>query len=342
MAIMQHNVPDSDGHAALRDVFDGISVVVPVYNEQECIQRVHHEITEALTDFHYEIIYVDDGSTDHTRHILENIAVSDPSVLVVRFRRNFGKSAALAAGFVRARYDAVATMDADLQDDPNEILRLLRILHEGDLDMVSGWKKARKDPLDKRLPSRLFNKTAQILTGVKIHDFNCGLKAYRREVVQEITLYGELHRYIPALAHYRGFQVGEAVINHRPRGGGSSKFGSERYVRGMFDLMSIVFLGRYQRRPLHLFGGVGLIFSTLGFLMGTYLSVLWFMGHRIGGRPLLILAVLLIIVGFQSISLGLIAELITRTRHAANEAPYSIAREIRVRLLPSHHRHRDR
>ncbi|MEW6638046.1 MAG: glycosyltransferase family 2 protein [Actinomycetota bacterium] len=318
-----------------RESFDGVSVVVPVFDEEDCLIRAHAEIKEALGEIPHEVLYVDDGSRDRSGEILEEIADKDPSVRVVRFRRNFGKSAALAAGFARVRYGTVATMDADLQDDPREIPRLLNRMFEEDLDLVSGWKKDRKDPLEKRLPSRLFNRTTQVLTGVRLHDFNCGLKVYRAEVVRELTLYGELHRYIPALAHYRGFRVGEAAVNHRPRGGGSSKFGLERYVRGMFDLMSVVFLGLYQRRPLHLFGGIGMGFGALGFLICAYLSALWFMGYGIGDRPLLILGVLLIIVGVQSVSLGLIAELIARTSYAASDPPYSIARERRAERLPS-------
>lgn len=329
---MRQKVPDPYISTSSRDAFDGVSVVVPVFNEEACISRTHAEIREALEGIPHEILYVDDGSTDETGVILEEIAEGDPSVHLVRFRRNFGKSAALSAGFARVRYEAVATMDADMQDDPREIPRLLNVMYGEDLDLVSGWKKNRQDPMEKRLPSRLFNKTTQILTGVKLHDFNCGMKVYRREVVREVTLYGELHRYIPALAHYRGFRVGEAVVHHRPRGGGSSKFGLERYVRGMFDLLSIVFLGIYQRRPLHLFGGIGMVFGSLGFLISAYLTVLWFMGHGIGDRPLLILGVLLIIVGVQSVSLGLIAELIARTSYAASDPPYSIARESRAQL----------
>jgi glycosyltransferase involved in cell wall biosynthesis len=334
---MRHEVPGSYTPAVLEAAFDGVSVVVPVFNEQECIAQTDAEIREALASIPHEIVYVDDGSTDKTGRILEGIAEGDPSVHLVRFRRNFGKSAALAAGFARTRYGAVATMDADMQDDPREIPRLMSALLEEDLDLVSGWKRDRRDPLEKRLPSKLFNKTTQVLTGVKLHDFNCGLKVYRREVVREVTLYGELHRYIPALAHYRGFKVGEAAVNHRPRGGGASKFGLERYVRGMFDLMSIVFLGIYQRRPLHLFGGIGMVFFTLGFLISAYLTALWFMGHGIGDRPLLILGVLLIIVGVQSVSLGLIAELIARTSYASSDPPYSIARESRAEG-DGHHR----
>lgn len=328
--VMRQEVPEPRSPLAPRGIFDGVSVVVPVFNEEDCVARAHAEIREALAGIPHEVIYVDDGSTDDTGRILEEIAGEDPSVHLVRFRRNFGKSAALGAGFARARCGVVATMDADLQDDPREIPRLINVMFERDLDLVSGWKKHRKDPLEKRLPSRLFNKTTRLLTGVKLHDFNCGLKVYRRDVVREVTLYGELHRYIPVLAHYRGFKIGEAVVNHRPRGGGCSKFGLERYIRGMFDLVSIVFLGIYQRRPLHLFGGIGLVFATLGFLICAYLTVLWFMGYGIGNRPLLILGVLLIIVGVQSVSFGLIAELIARTSYAATDPPYSIASERRA------------
>lgn len=311
--------------------FDGVSVVVPVFNEVECIERTQAEISAALSGIPYEVIYIDDGSTDGTARVLEAIVAANPAAQLVRFRRNFGKSAALAAGFARVRYSTVATMDADLQDDPQEIPQLLNKMFDEDLDLVSGWKRDRKDPLEKRVPSKLFNRTTQVLTGVKLNDFNCGLKVYRTEVVREVTLYGELHRYIPALAHYRGFRVGEMAVNHRPRGGGSSKFGLERYIRGMFDLMSIVFLGLYQRRPLHLFGGIGMGISFVGFLICAYLTVLKLYGYGIGDRPLLILGVLLIIVGIQSISFGLIAELIARTSYASSDPPYSIASEHRVR-----------
>ncbi len=303
--------------------------MIPIYNEAECIATTHAETEAALRGIPHEIVYVDDGSTDETGAILEGISENSPNMCLVRFRRNFGKSAALGAGFARSRYGTVATMDADLQDDPQEIPRLVNKLFEDDLDLVSGWKKTRRDPVEKRIPSRLFNRTTQILTGVRLNDFNCGLKVYRREVTQEITLYGELHRYIPVLAHYRGFRVGEEAVNHRERGGGNSKFGLERYIRGMFDLVSIVFLGIYQRRPLHLFGGIGMGFASIGFVICAYLSALWFAGYGIGDRPLLILGALLIIVGVQSVSFGLIAELIARTSYAASDPPYSIASEIR-------------
>ncbi|WP_119068955.1 glycosyltransferase family 2 protein [Rubrobacter indicoceani] len=321
--------PDERAALDRASAFDGVSVVVPVFNEVECIERTQAEIAAALSGVPHEIIYIDDGSTDGTAKVLEGIVAANVNVRLVRFRRNFGKSAALAAGFGRVGYSTVATMDADLQDDPQEIPKLLNKMFDEDLDLVSGWKRDRKDPLEKRIPSRLFNRTTQVLTGVKLNDFNCGLKVYRTEVVREVTLYGELHRYIPALAHYRGFRVGEEAVHHRPRGGGSSKFGLERYVRGMFDLMSIVFLGLYQRRPLHLFGGIGMGISFVGLLICTYLTVLKFAGYGIGDRPLLILGVLLIIVGIQSISFGLIAELIARTSYASSDPPYSIASEHR-------------
>jgi glycosyltransferase involved in cell wall biosynthesis len=326
---MQSELSGYGASTTRSETFDGVSVVIPVFNEAECIEKTHAETEAAFEGVPHEIIYVDDGSTDGTGRILEEISESSPSTRVVRFRRNFGKSAALGAGFARSRFGVVATMDADLQDDPREIPRLINKLFAEDFDLVSGWKKNRKDPLEKRLPSKLFNRTTQLLTGVKLNDFNCGLKVYRREVTEEVTLYGELHRYIPVLAHYRGFRVGEDAVNHRERGGGSSKFGFERYVRGMFDLMSIVFLGIYQRRPLHLFGGIGMGFAAIGIVICAYLSALWFAGYGIGERPLLILGVLLIIVGVQSVSFGLIAELIARTSYAASDPPYSIASERR-------------
>jgi glycosyltransferase involved in cell wall biosynthesis len=326
---MQGEISGYGASITPRESFDGVSVVVPAYNEAECIAKTHEEIKRALEGVPHEVIYVDDGSTDETGSILADIAEASPNTRLVRFRRNFGKSAALGAGFARSRFGTVATMDADLQDDPREIPRLVNKLFESDLDLVSGWKRDRKDPMEKRIPSKLFNRTTQILTGVKLKDFNCGLKVYRREVTREVTLYGELHRYIPVLAHYRGFRVGEEPVNHRERGGGSSKFGIERYIRGMFDLVSIVFLGIYQRRPLHLFGGVGMGFASIGFIICAYLSALWFAGYGIGDRPLLILGVLLIIVGVQSVSFGLIAELIARTSYAASDPPYSIASEHR-------------
>ena len=233
-----------------------------------------------------------------------------PNVVVVHLRRNFGKAAALQAGFLEARGDFVVTIDADLQDDPAEIPKLLAKLDEG-FDLVSGWKTQRNDPLVRRLFSRIFNWTTGAISGVRLHDVNCGLKAYRAEVLQGMRLYGELHRFIPVLAAYRGYRIAEIPVNHRARLHGQSRYGPERYMRGFFDLLSVTFMGRYRYRPLHLFGGVGVLMGALGFIILLYLTVEWFWGQGIGQRPLFTLGVLLVVVGIQFVSLGLLSELIT-------------------------------
>src|SRR5207302_9611538 len=227
------------------------------------------------------------------------------NVRVVRLRRNFGKAAALAAGFANAEGDVVVTIDADLQDDPAEIPRLLAKLDEG-FDLVSGWKMHRRDPLSRRMLSRIFNRVTSLFSGVRMHDLNCGLKAYRAEVVHGLRLYGELHRFIPVLAQYRGFRVAELPVNHRARERGRSRYGVERYIRGFLDLLTVSFIGRYQHRPLHLFGGLGLVLGLIGFAILIYLTVVKALGHAIGERPLLTLGVLLVVVGLQFFSLGLI------------------------------------
>jgi glycosyltransferase involved in cell wall biosynthesis len=225
-------------------------------------------------------------------------------------RRNFGKAAALGAGFAQARGEVIVTIDGDLQDDPAEIPKLLAKLDEG-FDLVSGWKTKRRDPLRRRIPSRTFNAVTGWVSGVRLHDMNCGLKAYRAEVVRGLRLYGELHRFIPVLADHRGYRIAEVPVNHRPREHGRSRYGLERYLRGFFDLLTVSFIGRYRQRPLHLFGGLGLALSFAGFGILVYLTVDKALGHAIGGRPLLILGVLLVVVGIQIFSLGLITELIT-------------------------------
>ena len=232
------------------------------------------------------------------------------NVVVVHFRRNFGKAAALQAGFLEARGDFIVTIDADLQDDPAEIPKMLAKLDEG-FDLVSGWKTRRNDPILRRLFSRVFNWTTGAISGVHLHDVNCGLKAYRAEVLQGMRLYGELHRFIPVLAAYRGFRIAEIPVNHRARQHGRSRYGPERYMRGFFDLLSVTFMGRYRHRPLHLFGGVGVLMGALGFVVLLYLTIEWFWGEAIGHRPLLTLGVLLVVVGIQFVSLGLLSELIT-------------------------------
>jgi glycosyltransferase involved in cell wall biosynthesis len=288
-----------------------ISVVVPLFNEEYSLVALYREIASALeSQYDFEVIFVDDGSTDGSLSVLDRLHADSTNVVVVHLRRNFGKAAALQAGFLEARGDVVVTIDADLQDDPAEIPRLLAKLDEG-FDLVSGWKTRRNDSLTRRLFSRLFNWSTAVVSGVRLHDVNCGLKAYRAEVLQGMRLYGELHRFIPVLASYRGFRVAEIPVNHRPRPHGRSRYGPERYLRGFFDLLSVTFMGRYRHRPLHLFGGVGLLMGAVGFIILLYLTVAWFWGQGIGGRPLFTLGVLLMVVGIQFVSLGLVSELIT-------------------------------
>ena len=289
-----------------------ISVVVPLLDEERSLEALYQEITAALEplDESFEVVFVDDGSTDGSMGVLTRLAEEETNVVVVHLRRNFGKAAALQAGFLEARGDVVVTMDADLQDDPAEIPALLAKLDEG-FDLVSGWKARRNDPFLRRLFSRWFNWATKVVSGVRLHDVNCGLKAYRAEVLQGLRLYGELHRFIPILASYRGFRVAEIPVNHRARPHGKSRYGPERYMRGFLDLLSVTFMGRYRHRPLHLFGGVGIFLGALGFVILLYLTMLWFWGHGIGGRPLLTLGVLLVVVGIQFVSLGLLSELVT-------------------------------
>jgi glycosyltransferase involved in cell wall biosynthesis len=289
-----------------------ISVVVPVHDEERTIALLYEELQAALEplDQPWETVFVDDGSTDGSFAALTRLHNARDNVRVVRLRRNFGKAAALAAGFANAEGDIVVTIDADLQDDPAEIPRLLAKLDEG-FDLVSGWKTHRRDPLSRRLPSKIFNWVTGRVSGLRLHDLNCGLKAYRADVLRGLRLYGELHRFIPVLAYYRGYRIAELPVNHRPREHGRSRYGVERYVRGFLDLLTVSFIGRYRHRPLHLFGGLGLILGFLGFIVLAYLTALKLGGHAIGQRPLLILGVLLVVVGLQFFSLGLISELIT-------------------------------
>jgi len=289
-----------------------VSVVIPVHDEERSVALLYDELRSALEplDVEWEAIFVDDGSTDGTFAALTRLHNANDNVRVVRLRRHFGKAAALGAGFDQARGDTVVTVDGDLQDDPAEIPRLLAKLDEG-FDLVSGWKARRRDPLSRRVLSRVFNSVTSRFSGVRLHDMNCGLKAYRAEVVRGLRLYGELHRFIPVLAHYRGFRIAELPVNHRPREHGRSRYGIERYLRGFLDLLTVSFIGRYRHRPLHLFGGLGLALMTIGIGILVYLTVEKALGHAIGGRPLLTLGVLLVVVGLQFFSLGLISEMIT-------------------------------
>lgn len=289
-----------------------ISVVVPVHDEERTLELLYDELRAALEPLEtsWEAVFVDDGSTDGSFAALTRLHDRMPNVRVVRLRRNFGKAAALAAGFAEAGGELVVTIDADLQDDAGEIPKLLAKLDEG-FDLVSGWKTRRRDPWSRRFLSRGFNLMTGWLTGVRLHDVNCGLKAYRAEVLRGLRIYGELHRFIPVLAHHRGFRIAELPVNHRPREHGRSRYGLERYLRGFLDLLGVSFLGRYRHRPLHLFGGLGLGLGAIGFVILLYLTAIKLAGHAIGGRPLLLLGVLLVVVGLQFFSLGLISELVT-------------------------------
>jgi len=288
-----------------------ISIVIPVLNEEESIQQLHRELTEVLVALQrpYEIIFVDDGSTDGSIALCSRLVAADPHVVHVQLRRRFGKATALQSGFEIARGAVVFTLDADLQDNPQNIAAMLQRLEEG-YDLISGWKQDRKDPLIKRIESKIFNFVTSAVTGLKLRDFNCGFKAYRREVTQGLNLYGELYRYIPALAHAEGFRVGEMAVNHRPRLHGKSKYSYERIIRAPFDLFTTFFLCGFRRRPLHLFGPIGVAFALVGLIANTYLAILWFSGESIGRRPLLMLGTLLIIVGIQIVIFGLLAEMI--------------------------------
>jgi len=289
-----------------------ISVVVPLLNEQPSLAELYDELDAAMApqEVDWEVVFADDGSTDGSYAELVRLHDKHLNVRVVRLRRNFGKAAALAAGVEVASGEIVVTMDADLQDDPAEIPHLVAKIDEG-YDVVSGWKCDRQDPFVRRFVSRIYNGATRVATGVKLHDMNCGLKAYRAEVFDHVRLYGERHRFVPVLAHHLGFSVTELPVNHRPRLNGHSRFGIERYLRSPFDLLTIVFMGRYRYRPLHLFGGVGLAASLAGSAILLLLTVEKIGGAGIGGRPLLLLGVLLVVVGVQFLSLGLIGEMLT-------------------------------
>jgi glycosyltransferase involved in cell wall biosynthesis len=296
-----------------------LSVVVPLFNEAESLAELSAALRQVLEELKlkYELIFVDDGSTDNSFRILQEMHELHRQIKVIRFRRNFGKSAALSAGFQAAEGEVVVTMDADLQDDPEEIPHLLEKVREGH-DLVSGWKKKRFDPLSKTIPSRVFNSVTSLLTGIKLHDFNCGLKAYRKELAKELSIYGELHRFIPVLAHWAGFRVGEIVVQHHPRKYGKTKFGPGRFWKGLLDLLTVLFTTRYIRQPLHLFGVWGLISFLLGLVIDVYLSIEWLLGKTaISNRPLFLLGIVFIIVGIQFVSIGLLGEMITKTQHTS-------------------------
>jgi glycosyltransferase involved in cell wall biosynthesis len=293
-----------------------LSIVIPVYNEAESLPMIHQRISDLLAESAppyrsgYEILFIDDGSNDGSFAVASALQARDPRVRVIQFRRNFGKTAALHAGFSHAQGARIVTIDADMQEDPAAIFPMLAKLDE-DYDLVSGWRERRNDPLSKTMPSRVFNTVVSQLTGVKLHDFNCGFKAYTREVTQNLQLYGELHRFIPVLAHQQGFRVTEIPVQHQPRRYGKSKFGARRLGRGYLDFIQVLFLTSYLRRPLRLFGLLGTLLTLVGGVICLYLTALWLQGVRpIGDRPLLTLGVLLVITGLQFISTGLVGEML--------------------------------
>lgn len=290
-----------------------ISVLVPVLDEAGTVRALAERVAAVLDGLGrtFEIVFVDDGSRDGTSEEVKAARRRDPRVRLVRLRRNFGKAAALSAGFDHCHGRLLVTMDGDLQDDPEEIPRFLQELEERDLDLVSGWKRRRLDPIGKRYPSLLFNWVTRHLAQVPIHDFNCGFKAYRREVLEEVAVYGELHRYIPVLASRRGFRVGEIEVRHHPRRHGVSKYGWDRFYKGLLDLITVLFITKYTRRPLHLFGLIGLVSFAGGFLINLYLALLWLRGESLSNRPLLLLGVLLMLVGMQVLTTGLLGEMVT-------------------------------
>lgn len=306
-----------------------LSFVVPFLNEAESLEILRGEIVEncAKLGKSFEIIFVDDGSRDGGTQVVRQMAARDARVRLIRFRRNFGKSAALSAGFGAARGAVVFSMDADLQDDPVEVGNFLREIEAG-ADCVSGWKQVRNDPVDKTLPSRLFNATVNKAFGLDLNDHNCGFKAYRREALAELDLYGEMHRFVPALLNARGFVIAQIPVNHRARRFGVSKFGAKRLVKGALDLLTVWLTTRYGARPLHLFGGGGLVMTGVGMAVLTYLAAIWVLGMGpIGGRPLLFFGMLLVLAGGQMIGVGLLGELILKTS-ITEKNKYAIAEHI--------------
>ncbi len=292
-----------------------ISVVIPTYNEEESLTELSNLLEKVLsreTKNNYEVLFIDDGSTDSTFSVMREINKKNPKFKAIRFRRNYGKSAALSVGFKAAKGAVIITMDADLQDDPMEIPNLMSKIRDG-YDLVSGWKKKRNDPINKTLPSKFFNYVTAKASGLKLHDFNCGLKAYRSEAAKALDIYGEMHRYLPVLAHWNGFRITEIPVKHHPRKHGKTKFGASRYVKGFLDLITLLFTSRYLKRPLHFFGTVGTLMGLVGFGIDAWLTVEWIMGDTfLSNRPAALLGIALIIVGVQLVSLGLLGEMIVK------------------------------
>ena len=298
-----------------------LSIVVPLFNERESLPELLEQLSAAMCEkelhalfqepFEYEIIMVDDGSTDDSSTLISRMIPSRPELRLISFQRNFGKTAALSAGFMAATGDYICTIDADLQDDPFAIKEMIKKLQEG-YDLVSGWKQQRKDPISKTIPSKLFNGVTRLFTGITLHDFNCGLKVYRKEVTRRLELNGDMHRYIPVLAQWMGFRIAELPVTHHPRKFGSTKYGSSRFFSGLFDFLSVLFITRYLRRPMHFFGMAGLTSFLFGFLISLYVSLDKILLHKpVSNRPILFLGILLLILGVQLFSTGLLGEMLS-------------------------------
>lgn len=307
-----------------------LSIVIPLYNEEENVRELYGRLKPAmeLIGQEYEIIFIDDGSTDNTLSLLQEIQAGDDTVIVLSLRRNFGQTAAFAAGFDYSRGDIIVTMDGDLQNDPRDIPKLLELMKDNDL--VSGWRKRRKDPfLSRRLPSIIANSLISRVTGVNLHDYGCSLKAYRRDVIKNLKLYGEMHRFIPAVASWYGVRIAEVETTHYPRLRGKSKYGISRTMKVVLDLITVKFLQSFSTKPLQFFGPIGLFSGALGFFISLYLSIdKIFSGRAIGGRPLLLLGALLIIVGIQFIGMGLLGEMMVRVYHETQKKPIYVIKKV--------------
>ncbi len=320
MVLHRDNAEYWEGNSSQMAENPYLSIVIPARNEADNLHGLHGALKTVLEKIPHssEIIFVDDGSDDDSMVRLERLRSGDPRVKIVQLRDNFGKAVALSVGFENASGQIVFTMDGDMQDDPSEIPRFLAKLEEG-YDLVSGWKFIRRDPIGKTVPSRVFNRVVSLLTGIELHDFNCGFKCYRREVIESIRIYGELHRFIPVLARWKGFRVAEIKVAHHPRKHGVSKYGMERFARGFLDLMTVLFLTRYLKRPLHLFGGIGLLCLVAGGGLSAYFMFQWLSGTPMRVRPLMVFGWVAIILGIQFISMGLLGEMLIHSVHSYKE-----------------------
>ncbi|MDH4229025.1 MAG: glycosyltransferase family 2 protein [Nitrospirota bacterium] len=300
-----------------------LSYVIPLLNEKASLEELYRRIATVTerAGCQFEVLFVDDGSRDGSFEVVAELGRRDPRVRGVRFGRNRGKSAALDAGFRAALGDVIITMDADLQDDPEEVPRMLELLASHNLDVVSGWKRSRRDPFSRRLLSRIFNGVTARFSGLHLHDFNCGFKAYRRQVIDHTRVYGELHRFLPVLAHWNGFRVGEMEVRHHPRRFGSSRYGASRIVKGLFDFITVMFLVKFSRRPLHLFGSIGMLCLLAGGGISLFFVAQWLSGVPMRLRPVMVGGWVLVLVGIQFFSIGLLGEMLARSQHESEEAP---------------------